>query len=123
MRLQIKDGYLLVSWVKEGTLLIVKHVVGMEKLNQPGQPPIDPVVRDFYEENPYDPVASARMLGRFLGALVTYHRKMSPVVAAGSFLVGLGVLIPAIVSGNVLGITLGVLILQNVLRNFRRYYF
>lgn len=83
---------------------------------------IDPAVRGFYEENPYDPLAAARMLGKFLGAVVSFDRKMNPLIVGGSVILGLGMLIPAMISGNVFGITFGAAILLNVFRNLRRFY-
>lgn len=84
---------------------------------------VDPAIRDIYEENPYDPLASARMLGRFLGSILAFDRKMNPLVMIGSIVIGAMFLIPGLISGNVFAIFFGMSIVLNVIRNVHKYYF
>lgn len=80
----------------------------------------DPHLKKYYEDNPFDPLAGARIMGKFLGSLLTFDRKMNPFVFVGSIVIGLMFLVPGLINGNVFSLTLGVGILANVARNIKR---
>jgi hypothetical protein len=85
-----------------------------------GEPKPDPNLKKYYEENPFDPLVGAKLVGKFLGSLLTFDRPMNPFILVGSILVGLTFLIPGLIGGNIFGMTLGAAILLNVARNLRR---
>lgn len=84
---------------------------------------VDRSIGHLYERSPFDPVAGARLIGRFLGALIAYDRKMNLLVLFGSVVVGGMFFIPALFAKHVINIAIGLLILLNVIRNLLRYYF
>lgn len=85
--------------------------------------PIDPAIKTAYESNPFDPLASIRMTGRFIGSIVKYDRKMSPIVLIGSLILGSGFLLLGIFGNNPFNAILGTLILLNVFRNLKKISF
>lgn len=83
---------------------------------------IDPSIKSAYESNPFDPLAQIRMTGRFMGAVVKYDRKMSPLVLVGSLILGAGFLFSGIFGNTPLNVILGGLILINVFRNLKKFH-
>ena len=83
--------------------------------------PVDPSIKFAYESNPFDPLASIRMTGRFLGAVVKSDRKMNPIVLIGSSLLGAGFILLGIFENTPFNIILGCLILLNVLKNLQKF--
>ena len=83
--------------------------------------PIDPAIKSAYESNPFDPLASIRMTGRFLGAVINYRRKMSPLILIGSLILGAGFLLSGIFGNTPFSVVLGGLILLNAARNFKKF--
>jgi len=83
--------------------------------------PIDPAIKSAYESNPFDPLASIRMTGRFVGSIVKYDRKMSPTVLIGSLILGAGFLLLGIFGNTPFNIILGALILLNVISNIKKF--
>lgn len=83
--------------------------------------PIDPSIKSAYESNPFDPLAQIRMTGRFIGSIVKYDRKMSPIVLIGSIILGAGFLLLGIFGNTPFNAILGGLILLNVAANFKKF--
>ncbi len=83
--------------------------------------PVDPSIKSAYESNPFDPLASIRMTGRFLGALVKSNRKMNPLVLVGSLILGAAFLLLGIFQSSPLNALLGGMILANAARNIKLF--
>jgi|GEM_PF-6594812 len=84
--------------------------------------PIDPSIKTAYESNPFDPLAQIRMTGRFLGGVVNYRRKMSPLILIGSLILGSGFLLSGIFGNTPFNVILGALILLNAVGNLKKFY-
>ncbi len=83
--------------------------------------PVDPSIKSAYEANPFDPLASIRMTGRFLGSLVKSNRKMNPFILLASLILGLAFLLLGIFQSSPLNALLGGLILANAARNIKLF--
>ena len=84
--------------------------------------PVDPAIKSAYESNPFDPLASVRMTGRFIGSIVKYDRKMNPFVLIGSLILGIAFLLLGIFQNSPFNALLGGLILTNVIRNIKLFF-
>ena len=84
--------------------------------------PVDPSIKSAYESNPFDPLASIRMTGRFIGSLVKSDRKMNPFVLVGSLILGIAFLLLGIFQNSPFNALLGGLILTNVIRNIKLFF-
>ncbi len=83
--------------------------------------PVDPSIKSVYESNPFDPMASIRMTGRFLGAVVKSDRKMNPLILIGSLILGAAFLLLGIFQNSPLNAILGGVILLNIVSNIRKF--
>lgn len=83
--------------------------------------PIDPSIKSTYESSPFDPLTQIRMTGRFLGKVVSYRGKMSPLIFLGSLILGLSFLLIGIFENNPLTAILGGLILLNLAANLKKF--
>jgi len=84
--------------------------------------PVDPAIKSAYESNPFDPLASIRMTGRFIGSLVKSDRKMNPFVLVASLILGIAFLLLGIFQNSPFNALLGGLILTNVTRNIKLFF-
>lgn len=89
-------------------------------LNTPAGPPVDPAIKSAYESSPFDPLAQIRMTGRFLGKVVNYRGKMSPLILIGSLILGSGFLLLGIFSNAPFNAILGAVILINLAANLKK---
>jgi N6-L-threonylcarbamoyladenine synthase len=88
--------------------------------NEPRAIPVDPSIKSAYESDPFDPMASIRMTGRFLGSVVRPDRKMSSPILVGSLILGAGFLLLGIFQNAPLNVILGALIFLNAAANFKK---